>query len=227
VLAFAAAEGWHPGEIGIAAARLKERYQRPACVVAVADGIGRGSGRSVAGLALGPAVIAARQAGLLINGGGHAMAAGFTVAAERIEALRDYLAERLGDGLDREALVPELVLDGRLALGAATSDLTRHVAALAPFGAANPEPRFAFAPVRVLHAEPVGGAHLRCTLADPLGDARLRAIAFRVTESPLGRFLAETRGAAIQVSGRLRRDSWRGGDAVELVIDDAAPAPLC
>ncbi len=225
VLAFAAAPGWHPGVIGIVAARLKERYQRPACVVAIADGIGKGSGRSIAGLALGPAVIAARQAGLLINGGGHAMAAGFTVAADKLEALRLYLAERLGDGLDGERLVPELIIDGLLSPGAASAELVRHVAALAPFGAANPEPRFAFAPVRVLHAEPVGGEHLRCTLADPLGPARLRAIAFRASASPLGRFLAETRGSAIQVAGRLRHDSWQGGGAVELVVDDAAPAP--
>ena len=225
VLAFAAAPGWHPGVIGIVAARLKERYQRPACVVAIADGIGKGSGRSIAGLALGPAVIAARQAGLLINGGGHAMAAGFTVAADKLEALRLYLAERLGDGLDGERLVPELIIDGFLSPGAASAELVRHVAALAPFGAANPEPRFAFAPVRVLHAEPVGGEHLRCTLADPLGPARLRAIAFRASASPLGRFLAETRGSAIQVAGRLRHDSWQGGGAVELVVDDAAPAP--
>ena len=98
VLVFAAAEGWHPGVIGIVAARLKERYERPACVVAIADGIGKGSGRSVPGLALGPAVIAARQAGLLINGGGHAMAAGFTVAADRLDALRGFLAERLATG---------------------------------------------------------------------------------------------------------------------------------
>jgi single-stranded-DNA-specific exonuclease len=224
VLAFAAAPDWHPGVIGIVAARLKERYQRPACVVAVADGIGRGSGRSIAGVALGPAIVAARQAGLLINGGGHAMAAGFTVTADKIEALRLYLAERLGDGLDRDSLVPELVIDGALSLGAATADLVRHVESLAPFGAANPEPRFVFAPVRVTHAELVGGEHLRCTLADPLGPARLRAIAFRAAASPLGRFLAETRGVAIEVAGHLRRDSWRGGDAVALSIDDAAPA---
>ena len=101
-LVFVAAEGWHPGVIGIVAARLKERYERPACVVALdsmsAGGIGKGSGRSVPGVALGPAVIAARQAGLLINGGGHAMAAGFTVAADRLDALREFLVERLGDG---------------------------------------------------------------------------------------------------------------------------------
>jgi single-stranded-DNA-specific exonuclease len=224
VLVFTAAEGWHPGVIGIVAARLKERYERPACVVALADGIGKGSGRSVAGLPLGPAVIAARQAGLLINGGGHAMAAGFTVAAEKLYALREFLATRLGDGVDRERLVPELRIDGALSLAAAQSELIDHIAKLAPFGAANPEPRFAFPGVRVIHAEPVGTSHLRCTLADPLDTGRLRAIAFRATETALGKFLTETRGAAIHVAGHLRRDGWRGGDAVQLAIDDAAPA---
>ena len=223
VLIFAAAEEWHPGVIGIVAARLKERYERPACVVALADGIGKGSGRSIAGLPLGPAVIAARQAGLLINGGGHAMAAGFTVSAEKLDALRRFLSERLGDGLDGVKPVPELTVDAALSLAAAHGALIDHIARLAPFGAGNPEPRFAFPGVRVIHAEMVGSGHLRCTLADPLGEARLRGIAFRAAEIPLGRFLAETRGAAIHVAGHLRRDSWRGGDAVQLSIDDAAP----
>lgn len=227
VLTFAAAENWHPGVIGIVAARLKERYERPACVVALAQGIGKGSGRSVVGLPLGPAVIAARQAGLLRDGGGHAMAAGFTVAADRLEALRGFLAERLGDGLDRERLVPELRLDGVLSLAAAQGGLVEHITRLAPFGAANPEPRFAFPNVRVMHAEPVGAAHLRCTLADPLDTGRLRAIAFRAAGTPLGQFLVETRGAAIHIAGHLRRDAWRGGDAVQLAIDDAAPATVC
>ncbi len=224
VLTFAASPGWHPGVIGIVAARLKERYERPACVVAVDSGIGRGSGRSVPGLALGPAVIAARQAGLLINGGGHAMAAGFTVAVEKLAALREFLIERLGDGLDRETLIPELAIDGALTIAAANSVLVDHIERLAPFGAANPEPRFAFPMVRVAYAEPVGNGHLRCTLTDPLDRVELSAIAFRVVGAPLGRFLAETRGTAIQLAGHLRRDIWRGGGAVQLVIDDAAPA---
>ena len=224
VLVFVAAESWHPGVIGIVAARLKERYERPACVVALADGVGKGSGRSIAGLPLGPAVIAARQAGLLINGGGHAMAAGFTVAAEKLDALREFLVERLGDGADLERLMPELRIDAPLALAAAGTELLGHIDRLAPFGAGNPEPRFVLPGVRVAHAELVGNGHLRCTLADPLDTARLRAIAFRVAGTPLGQFLAETRGAAIHVAGHLRRDSWCGGDAVQLVLDDAAPA---
>jgi single-stranded-DNA-specific exonuclease len=224
VLVFAAAENWHPGVIGIVASRLRERYERPACVVALADGIGKGSGRSIAGLPLGPAVVAARQAGLLINGGGHAMAAGFTVAAEKLGALRDFLVERLGDGLDSERLVPELRIDAALSLVAAQRELIDHIDRLAPFGAGNPEPRFVFSALRVVHSEWVGNGHLRCTLTDPLDMGRLRGIAFRVAETPLGRFLVETRGAAIHVAGHLRRDGWRGGDAVQLAIDDAAPA---
>jgi len=223
VLVFAAAANWHPGVIGIVAARLKERYERPACVVALGDGVGRGSGRSIAGLPLGPAVIAARQAGLLINGGGHAMAAGFTVAAEKLDALREFLIERLGDGLDHERLVPELQVDAALSLAAAQAELIGHIERLAPFGAGNPEPRFVLLGVRVEHTEAVGNGHLRCALADPFDTARLRAIAFRAVGTPLGQFLAETSGAAIHVAGRLRRDNWRGGDAVQLAIDDAAP----
>ncbi|MGA8380904.1 MAG: DHHA1 domain-containing protein [Stellaceae bacterium] len=223
-MTWAAGEGWHPGVIGIVAARLKERYQRPALVIALADNIGRGSGRSIAGLPLGPAVTAARQAGLLINGGGHAMAAGFTVAADKLDALREFLARRLGDGLNRETLVPELAIDGALSAAAAHSELVGHLDRLAPYGAANPEPRFVLPTLRIAHAEPVGETHLRCTLADPLGDARLAAVAFRVAATPLGRFLAETRGAAVHLAGHLRRDTWHGGERVQLVIEDAAPA---
>jgi single-stranded-DNA-specific exonuclease len=235
-LVFAAAEGWHPGVIGIVAARLRERYERPACVVALVDGpgagIGRGSGRSVPGVALGPAVIAARQAGLLINGGGHAMAAGFTVAAERVEALREFLAERLGDGHGAERPVPELAIDAALTAAGATAGLIDHIEALAPFGAANPEPRFAFPGVLVASVEAVGSngaaGHLRVSLADPVaagagGPARLKAIAFRAAGSVLGEFLAGARGRAIHLAGHLRRDTYRGGDSVQLVIDDAAP----
>ena len=224
VLVFVAEEGWHPGVIGIVAARLKERYERPACVVAVQDGVGKGSGRSVLGLPLGPAVIAARQAGLLINGGGHAMAAGFTVAADRIDALREFLAERLGDGVDREPLVPELTIDGALAASAAQAALLQQVEALAPFGAANPEPRFALPSLRIARAEPVGTNHLRLVLTDPLETGRVDAIAFRVAGTLLGEFLIAMRGRAIHVAGHLRRDTYRGGDAVQLVIDDAAAA---
>jgi single-stranded-DNA-specific exonuclease len=225
VLVFAAAEGWHPGVIGIVAARLRERYERPACVVALADGIGRGSGRSVPGLALGSAVIAARQAGLLLNGGGHAMAAGFTVATDKLVELQEFLAERLNDGLDRAALVPELAIDAAISAEAAQAALIGQLDALAPFGSANPEPRFAFPMVRAAYVEPVGTGHIKLRVADAVGGgAPLNAIAFRAADTPVGRLIAETKGRAIHLAGHLRRDTWRGGDAVQLVLDDAAVA---
>jgi single-stranded-DNA-specific exonuclease len=152
------------------------------------------------------------------------MAAGFTVAAEKLDALREFLVQRLGDGLDRETLVPELAIDGALSIAAVQPALIAQIEQLAPFGAANPEPRFVFTVIRIAYCEPVASGHLRCTLSDPLWRARLSAIAFRAAETPLGRFLAETRGVAVDVAGHLRRDTWRGGDAVQLVIDDAAPS---
>jgi len=156
------------------------------------------------------------------------MAAGFTVAAEQLDALREFLAARLGDGHGDAPPVPELAIDGALSPAGATVGLIDHIDALAPFGAANPEPRFALPGVCVAHVEPVGptgpGGHLRCALTDPVGPARLKAIAFRSAETPLGAFLAAARGRAIHVVGHLRRDDYRGNGAVQLVIDDAAQA---
>ena len=223
-LVFAAGEGWHPGVIGIVASRLKERYGRPACVAAVADGIGKGSGRSVPGFALGPAVIAARQAGLLLNGGGHAMAAGFTVAAERLAELRDFLAERVLAALGSDGLAPELRVDGLVAAPAATPDLVSLVARLGPFGAGNPEPRFALANQRIVRSDIVGGQHVRCILADGGGPARLKAIAFRCLEAELGPALLQGQGSGFHLAGHLRADDWQGREGVQLIIDDAAPA---
>jgi single-stranded-DNA-specific exonuclease len=229
-LAFAAGEGWHPGVIGIVASRLKDRYNRPACVVALAGGIGRGSGRSVPGLALGPLVIAAHQAGLLLNGGGHAMAAGFTVAGEKLVGLRDFLATRIAAVLGEGGLAPELNIDGALAAAAATPDLAALIERIGPFGTANSEPRFVFPNLRVLRADIVGGEHVRCVLGDGGGAARLKGIAFRALNgdrnSALGKALLDAHGAGFHVAGHLRADNWQGRNGVQLLIDDAAPAAL-
>jgi single-stranded-DNA-specific exonuclease len=222
-IVFAAGAGWHAGVIGIVAARLKERYNRPALVVALEDGLGKGSGRSIEGVDLGSAVIAARQQGLLVNGGGHRMAAGLTVAAENIDALRAFLAARVDAEIAAGALVPTLNLDGALAVAGATTELVATLERLAPFGAGNPEPRFAIRAARIVKADIVGNDHVRCILTGAEG-GRLKAIAFRAVGQPLGEMLLRTAGLPLHIAGKLRLDSWQGRDGVQLVIDDAAAA---
>jgi len=221
-LVVAAGDGWHPGVIGIVAGRLKERYGRPACVVAFEGETGKGSGRSVAGLDLGAAVIAARQAGLLSAGGGHAMAAGFTVAKSRLAEFRAFVGERLAAQLAGE-LTPLLELDGALDCAGATVELVETLATLGPFGSGNPEPRFAVIAARVVKADVVGQGHVRCILAGS-GGQRLKAIAFRAADNDLGQALLASRGGAFHLAGSLRVDTWGGGASVQLTIEDGAPA---
>lgn len=221
-LVLAAGEGWHPGVIGIVAGRLKERYNRPACVVALDGEDGKGSGRSVPGLDLGTAIIAARQAGLLKAGGGHAMAAGFTVARDRLDEFRAFLADRLQAQLSGD-LVPVLELDGALDCAGCTVDLVETLKQLGPFGAGNPEPRFAVSGARIIKADVVGNGHVRLILTGS-GGHKLKAIAFRAADSDLGQALLTSRGTPFHLCGTLRADTWQGSTSIQLVVDDAAPA---
>ena len=214
--------GWHPGVVGIVASRLVERYGRPAVVIGLDAGVGKGSGRSVARVDLGAAVTAARQAGLLINGGGHPMAAGLTVAEDGVAALESFLIDRVARAAPRRQS-RVLELDGALASGAATPDLVDLLDRAGPYGAGNPEPRFAVAKARVVHADIVGTAHVRCVLAGEDG-GRLRAIAFGAAERPLGLALLKRGAGALYVAGHLRADEWRGARRVQLHVDDAAMA---
>jgi single-stranded-DNA-specific exonuclease len=226
-LVFAVGEGWHPGVIGIVAARLKERYNRPACVVAVdGDGVGKASGRSVRGVDLGAAVIAARQAGLLVAGGGHRMAAGFTAGRDRLDELKGFLAARIRE---QQALtgppVPTLEVDGAISVHGVTTELVSLLDRLAPFGTGNAEPRFALMDARVVRADVVGQNHVRCIVTAGAGTgARLKAIAFRALDGDLGRLLLKSAGAPLHLAGYLRPDRWNGQDGVQLMIEDAAPA---
>jgi single-stranded-DNA-specific exonuclease len=224
-VAFASGEGWHPGVIGIIASRLVERFNRPACVVALDGEVGKGSGRSVPGVNLGAAVIAARQAGILAAGGGHPMAAGFTVARASLARLQAFLDERIGAAIDDQGLVPTLYLDGALSLGSANVELATTLARLEPYGAGNAEPSFALASVRVGKADVVGENHVRCFLGDAAGD-RMKAIAFRAAGTPLGHALLDRAGATLHLAGRLRLDRWQDREDVQFVVNDAAPARL-
>ena len=218
-----ASESWHPGVIGIVASRLVDRFHRPAVVVSLSDSVGKGSGRSVAGIDLGAAVTAARQAGLLINGGGHPMAAGITVDADRLGDVTAFLQTRLADAGVATGTTPDIGIDGALSAGAATPELVNTVERVGPFGVGNAEPRFAVADARVVRADVVGADHVRCILGGGDG-ARLKAIAFRAAGTPLGQTLMSAGGAPLHVAGHLRADRWQGREGAQLVVEDVAPA---
>lgn len=218
----AAAPGWHPGVIGIVASRLKDRYNAPAIVIALGDdGLAKGSGRSVPGVDLGATIIAARQAGLLINGGGHPMAAGLTVASDGLEALKAFLNERIGAQLEAANFVPSLGIDGALQPGGATAELLLDIERCGPFGVGNPQPRFVLSSVQVANASVVGADHVRCSLLG-LDGKRIKGIAFRALDNPLGELLLKPGRLPIHVAGKLKLDSWSGRDAVQIIIEDAA-----
>ncbi len=212
---------WHPGVIGIVASRLRERYRRPAFVIAVANGVGKGSGRSIPGVDLGAVVTAAKQAGLLVNGGGHKMAAGITVDESRLPELCDFFASRLESIVNSSIEQNSLGFDGALAVKGATRDLVDVLEQAGPFGSGNAEPRFAISRAKVVKADLVGDGHVRCILVGQDG-GRLKAIAFRAADNPLGESLLNTRGRLLHVAGHLRSDNWRGERNVQLTIEDAA-----
>ena len=219
-VALASGQGWHPGVIGIVAGRLKDRYDRPACVVALEGDVGRASCRSVPGVDIGAAVAEARAAGLLMTGGGHPMAAGFTVAADRIAALGQFLHDHVR-GQAGGPLIPVSDFDGTLSVGGATSELAAMLERLGPYGAGNAEPRFVLTGARAVAAKVVGTNHVSCFLTGPEG-GRLKAIAFRAAGTELGTALLDAGGPALHVAGLLRLDRWNGRETAQFQIEDAA-----
>jgi single-stranded-DNA-specific exonuclease len=219
----AAMAGWHPGVIGIVAGRLKERFGRPAIVVALGeDGLGKGSGRSIGGVDLGAAVMAAKDLGLLVAGGGHAMAAGLTVERGKLEALGDFLDERLAADVAKSRDDRALLLDAVLAPGGVCPALCDSLEAGGPYGAGWPAPRVAAGPVRVIKADVVGSGHLRLIVAGDDG-RRIKAIAFRMAQGPLGEaMLAAPPHRKLWVAGRVKKDEWGDRIAAELHLEDAA-----
>lgn len=221
-LLMVASEDWHKGVVGLTAARLVEKFQRPACVIAWESAEeGTGSLRSIAGVDIGEAVRAAVAAGHLRKGGGHAMAAGLTVTRERFEALQTFMRERLLGGTLAARTALALDIDGALTPASVTGDLMALLDRAGPYGHGHPEPRFAFPAHRVKFAKVVGENHVRCTLEGGDG-SRLDAVAFRAAGQPVGELLLSSGGLPVHVAGHLRRDTWNGRDRRELVIEDVA-----
>ena len=217
-----AGEDWHPGVVGIVAGRLRERWRKPVVVIGVdaVNGVGKGSGRSQPGMNLGRAVQAAWQEGVLIAGGGHAMAAGLTVAADRVDELRAFLNDRLS-GERAEAVAQDWVeVDVLIDPRAATRDLFESFERLAPFGPANPEPLFALEGVQAREPVAMNGGHVRCRLVGPDG-ASVRAVAWRCADLPMGKALLAGQGG-LNLVGRLKADDWNGRRGVQFEIEDVA-----
>lgn len=214
-----AGEGWHPGVIGIVAGRIKEIYDRPTVVIGIDGDVGKGSARSLDGVDLGAAIRAARDEGLLIAGGGHAMAAGLTIAPHRVDDFALFLDRRCADDVARALRSRVRRIDSVISPLSVSGAFAELIASAGPYGPGNAEPVFVLASMRVDRTKIVGGDHVACDLVSFDG-ARVRAIAFRAAGEPLGQMLMSS--ARLHVAGKVRADEWRGGGAAQFQISDAA-----
>lgn len=219
-LVWAAGEGWHPGVVGIVAARLKEAAHRPAVVIGFENGIGKGSARSIHGVDLGAAVQRLAAEGLLIKGGGHKMAAGLTVAQDQLEAAMTRLGELLARQGSSAGEATDLRIDCLLMPAAVTPELIEQIEQAGPYGASAPAPRFAFADMAVT-ARPMGEGHLRISFGDGMG-TKLEAVLFSAYDTPMGAALAA--GGRFHLAGRVEINTWGGRSKVQLRLEDAARA---
>jgi len=219
-----AAEGWHPGVVGIVAARLKEKFGRPAFAIALEPGgIGTGSGRSIPGVDIGRAVRRAVAEGLLVKGGGHAMAAGVTLRRDALAAFRAFLESMLGSDVETSRRATGLLIDGALSAAAANLELVALLERAGPFGSGNPEPTIALPAHTISYAEEVGQAHIRVRLKSADG-AGVNAIAFRASGQKLGAALVQGRGRQVHAAGSFTLDRYQGEERVQFRITDVAPA---
>ena len=221
-LLFLAQDGWHKGLLGLIAGRVAERFRLPTFVASPeADGSATGSARSISGVDLGAAIRAAVHEGLLLNGGGHAMAAGFKLERAKQDIFVAFLSHHLAGRVAAASSVRTLPIDGALSAAGANLDLMALLARAGPYGTGHPEPRFVFPAHRLSRVRAIKDQHLRCTLQAPDG-ARLEACAFRIADTPLGKLLLNGEGLPFHVTGHLRVSSWQGRESVELLIEDAA-----
>ena len=223
-LVWAAGEGWHPGVVGIVASRLKDATNRPAIVIGLDGEEGKGSGRSVSGIDLGAQIQRLSHEGLLIKGGGHKMAAGLTVARNKLEPAMARLSELMQRQGSGSTGPKDLRVDGILMPGAAQIDLVEKLEMAGPFGASAPAPRFVFPSQRINFTKPVGDGHLKISFSDGDGSGKIDGICFSAFSSDIGHALQEHRGARFHLAGRVEINTWNGRQSVQLRLEDAAPA---
>lgn len=219
----AAGEGWHPGVIGIVAGRLKERFHLPAIVIGWGEGLGplaKGSARSVPGVNIGDAIAAAAREGVIVSGGGHAMAGGLSCEPAQIAALDGWMHAHMSEFVEQRRQARELLIDTLLAPGSATVELLEQIESLGPFGAAAPEPVLAMQAVRPVNARRIGTNHLKFSAEDESG--RIDCLAWRMADEALGQAICS--GSAVHLAGRLKLDTWNGRRRVQFEVVDAARA---
>ncbi|GJM02685.1 MAG: single-stranded-DNA-specific exonuclease RecJ [Rhodomicrobium sp.] len=214
---------WHKGLVGLVASRLTEKFRRPSCVLAVDEksGTATGSLRSIVGVDIGRVVQKASEQGLLVKGGGHAMAAGLTLETDKLEEVRQFFYSQIGAKVTATRAAMGLEIDGALTANGITPNFMDQLERAGPFGSGNPTPRFALPAHRVKFAKIVGEAHVKCTL-EASDQSRINAIAFRAVGSPLGDLLLDRAGETLHIVGQLRRNQWNGRETIELTIEDAA-----
>ncbi|MBP02148.1 MAG: single-stranded-DNA-specific exonuclease RecJ [Rhodospirillaceae bacterium] len=220
---FVCGDHWHPGVIGIVASRLKERFNLPAFVLSKEGSVAKGSGRSIHGIDIGAAISAARDAGLLVNGGGHVMAAGFTVEIELLDNFKTFLDKFIGEQRKGVGLISSIDVDSVLSLNALTLNLSNKLQVLEPFGAANPEPRVAIPSVQVIKPKIVGAGHISFIM---IGDSAssIKAIAFNAVDSSLGFAILDSQKSFFNFLGYLRENNWQGRKSVQFVVSDGVLA---
>ena len=222
-MAFVSGTDWHQGVVGIVAGKLKERYNLPAFVMSVEQDEVKGSARSIPGIDLGALIMSAKEKGILTQGGGHLMPAGFSLNEEKMEDFRRFAGEYIRGKLGGETVTPVVEFDGVVSLSGANLDLAEKLQSLEPFGAGNPEPRIVIENVKIVRPSIIGSGHVRCFLGGDNGGG-LKAIAFRAADNAIGAAMLQANGERFDVAGQLRKDIWQGKTYVQFIIEDMMAA---
>ncbi len=214
-----AGKNWHEGIIGIVAARLKDKFNKPTIIISLDEKIGKASARSIAGFDIGSAIIAAVQKKILIKGGGHKMAGGFSIETSKIENFKEFILKRYNNNRNSLSEQKPLYLDSKIAPSAINLEFYNKINALSPFGSGNPEPKFVIEDLKSVNSKVVGEKHIKSVLIGPEGSS-VKTIAFNATNSEVGVYLLKNKNKKFNIAGKLSLNEWRGQKNVEFIIDD-------
>ena len=219
---FISGHNWHTGVIGIIAGRIKERYNLPTLVATIDDnGIANGSGRSIPEIDLGSAIIKAKEMGILSEGGGHSMAAGFTLVQDKIPEFKNFLHEYIENSTKSQKIIPVLNIDSVIDITGINNELIKRLSILEPFGTANEEPRFAVLNAKLTGADALSGGHIRCYFASDNGKS-ISAICYKAIDTNMGEALLDGVGKYFKLAGKIRANEWNGKRYIQFIIDDVA-----